>query len=302
MLAPVPCWHYRRVAHPDEPADLGSSTTCRTLDPAAAPVPVGWPRPGGEATSRGDAHRRPRLLPASRHAARGRNLVSRAVLARALPRGRALAPRPRPQLGDRVADRRWIAGLAPGDDLLEESIGRALANTGTVASITGLVALAGLLWTASGMAASVRLALAVVWEEERGRPYVRAKIVDLALVFLGVALVLAAFVANVAMQLVTTYGAELAGKLGLDRVDASMLGAVGQSLVALAITIAALLVLYRLSPNGPPLRELLPGAIAAGSPRTSPSSASPSTSASWRASRSSTGRSAASSASSSSST
>ena len=60
------------------------------------------------------------------------------------------------------------------------------------------------------MAASVRLALAVVWEEERGRPYVRAKIVDLALVFLGVALVLAAFVANVSMQLVTTYGAELA--------------------------------------------------------------------------------------------
>ena len=158
----------------------------------------------------------------------------------------------------------WIAGLAPGDDLLEESIGRALTNTGTVASITGLVALAGLLWTASGMAASVRMALAVVWEEERGRPYVRAKIVDLALVFVGVALVLAAFVANVSMQLITTYGAELAGKLGLDRVDASMLGAVGQSLVALAITIAALLVLYRLSPNGPPLRELLPGAIVGG--------------------------------------
>ena len=114
------------------------------------------------------------------------------------------------------------------------------------------------------MAASVRLALAVVWEEERGRPYVRAKIVDLALVFLGVALVLAAFVANVSMQLVTTYGAELAEKLGLERVDASVLGAVGQSLAALAITIAALLVLYRLSPNGPPLRELLPGAIVGG--------------------------------------
>ena len=158
----------------------------------------------------------------------------------------------------------WLAGFAPGDDELEDSIARALANTGTVASITGLVALAGLLWTASGMAASVRLALAVVWEEDQARPYVRAKLVDLALVFVGVALVLAAFVANVSMQLLTTYGAELADKLGLERVDARTLGAVGQSLAALAITIAALLVLYRLSPNGPPLRELLPGAIVGG--------------------------------------
>jgi YihY family inner membrane protein len=158
----------------------------------------------------------------------------------------------------------WLAGLAPGGNDLEESIARTLASTGAAASVAGVVALAGLLWTASGMAASIRMALAVVWEEERGRPYVRAKLVDLGLVFVGVALVLAAFVANLSMQLLTTYGAELAGKLGLERVDARLLGSLGQTIVALAVTIVALLVLYRLAPRGPSLRQLLPGAIVGG--------------------------------------
>ena len=71
----------------------------------------------------------------------------------------------------------------------------------------------------------------------------------------------AAFVANLSTQLLTNYGAELADRLGLERLDARMLGTVGQTLAALAITIGALLVLYRLAPNGPTVRELLPGAI-----------------------------------------
>jgi YihY family inner membrane protein len=158
----------------------------------------------------------------------------------------------------------WLAGLAPGDDELEKSIARTLANTGTLASITGFVAFVGLLWTASGMAASIRIALGVVWDDEQGRPFLRGKLVDLGLVFLGVAVVLAAFVANVAMQLLTTYGSEVADWLGLERVDVSVLGALTQSLAALAVTIAALLVLYRLAPTAPSVRELLPGAIVGG--------------------------------------
>ena len=158
----------------------------------------------------------------------------------------------------------WLAGLAPGDDELEASIARTLANTGTVASITGLIALVGLLWTASGMAGSIRMALSVVWEEPQRRPFVRAKLLDLALVFLGVALVLAAFVASVAVQVLTSFGTEIAERLGLEGVDVSVLGAVGQSLATLAITIAALLVLYRLSPEAPSFRALLPGAIVGG--------------------------------------
>jgi membrane protein len=158
----------------------------------------------------------------------------------------------------------WLAGLAPGDENLEASIAQTLANTGTLASLTGLVALVGLLWTASGMAASIRMALAVVWEEELGPPFLRGKLVDLGLVFFGVAVVLAAFVANVAMQLLTSYGSEIAEWLGLERVDANVIGTVTQSLAALAVTIAALLVLYRLAPTAPSVRALLPGAIVGG--------------------------------------
>jgi uncharacterized BrkB/YihY/UPF0761 family membrane protein len=38
----------------------------------------------------------------------------------------------------------WLASLAPGDANLEESLTRILSSTGTAASITGIVALAGL--------------------------------------------------------------------------------------------------------------------------------------------------------------
>jgi membrane protein len=158
----------------------------------------------------------------------------------------------------------WLAGLAPGGSSLEESIARTLSSTGTVASVTGLVALVGLLWTASGMAASVRLALAVVWEEGRPRPFLRAKLMDLALVVFGVGLLLAAFVVNLTLQLVTSYGTEIADRLGLQRFDAQALGTVGQMLSTLALTVLALLVLYRLAPSAPPMRELLVGAVVGG--------------------------------------
>ena len=158
----------------------------------------------------------------------------------------------------------WLASLAPGDADLEESLTRILSNTGTAASITGIVALAGLLWTASGMAASVRLALAVVWEERQPRPYLRAKLLDLVLVFCGVGLMLAAFVANVTLQLLTSYGTEIAERLGLRRFDGQALGTLGQTLTTLALTIVALLALYRLAPSPPPIRDLLPGAIVGG--------------------------------------
>ena len=158
----------------------------------------------------------------------------------------------------------WLAGLAPGDADLEESITRILSNTGTVASITGIVALAGLLWTASGMAASVRLALAVVWDERQPRPYLRAKLLDLLLVVCGVGLLLAAFVANVSLQLLTSYGTEIAERLGLKRFDGQALGTLGQTASTLALTIVALIALYRLAPSPPPIRQLLPGAIVGG--------------------------------------
>ena len=160
------------------------------------------------------------VLPAPGNAARCGDLLSRALLARAVPRPLALPARSRAHRRGREEHRR-VARRARARR--RQPRGRAScersSNTGTAASITGLVALVGLLWTASGMAASVRLALAVVWEEGQPRPYLRAKLLDLVLVFFGVGLLLAAFVANVTLQLVTSYGTEIADRLGLKRFD-----------------------------------------------------------------------------------
>ena len=129
------------------------------------------------------------------------------------------------------------------------------------------------------MAASVRLALAVVWEEGQPRPYLRAKLLDLVLVFCGVGLMLAAFVANVTLQLVTSYGTEIADRLGLTRFDGEALGTLGQTATTLALTIAP----CSSSTGWPRLRRRSATCSRArsseGSASTSPSSDSRSTSA-----------------------
>ena len=156
----------------------------------------------------------------------------------------------------------WVHGLSP---VLGDSVSRAASQSGAAASATGLVALAGMVWAASGMAASVRAALRVVWGEEAGAPYLRGKLVDLVLVVVAIAFVLATFAANVAVQLVTSFGAEVADDAGLHRADGHVLGALGQTLVSFVFTVAALLVLYRLpAQERRPFRELLAGALVGG--------------------------------------
>src|SRR4029453_17256297 len=81
----------------------------------------------------------------------------------------------------------WIHGLSPVSGELSGSLERTLSQGGSAGSITGVVGLAGLLWSASAMAASIRATLLVVWGADRGRPYLRGKLVDLGLVLLGIA-------------------------------------------------------------------------------------------------------------------
>ena len=157
--------------------------------------------------------------------------------------------------------REWLGGLAPGGEL-EPRLARALDQTGTAAGLASVVALAGLLWTASGLAASLRVTLRVVWEAPAGRPFLRGKLADLLIVVAAVALVLAAVVAGVAVQLVTRLGSTVADGLGVDGVDAGLLGTLGQTAVSLALGVVALLVVFRfLAPEPRPFAELLPGAV-----------------------------------------
>ncbi len=65
-----------------------------------------------------------------------------------------------------------------------------LAGAGGGAGAVGVVSLVGLLWTASGMMGAIRAGLTAVTRAEDGRPFLRGKLVDLAMVLLTGALLL----------------------------------------------------------------------------------------------------------------
>src|SRR5262245_7586647 len=71
-------------------------------------------------------------------------------------------------------------------DILPESmqgnIERSIDQIATPLSAIGLISLVALLWGASGMMASIRLGLEAAMKVDRGRPAVRAKLVDFILV------------------------------------------------------------------------------------------------------------------------
>jgi uncharacterized BrkB/YihY/UPF0761 family membrane protein len=65
----------------------------------------------------------------------------------------------------------WLLHRFPGTGL-ESAVNKSISHPGATAPVVGLIALAGLLWTASGMMASIRVAFRVVWEVP-GPTYVR---------------------------------------------------------------------------------------------------------------------------------
>jgi uncharacterized BrkB/YihY/UPF0761 family membrane protein len=77
----------------------------------------------------------------------------------------------------------WLLGSLPGTDL-EASVDRELASSGTLTSLAGIIAFGVLIWSASGMTGSLRVALAVVWERGAKTAFPRAKLRDV--VALGV--------------------------------------------------------------------------------------------------------------------
>ena len=70
-----------------------------------------------------------------------------------------------------------IVGQIPVEKESIETVIQGLANLGPTLSI---VALLGTIWTAGALSASIRSALGVAFEEERGRPLLRSKLIDYA--------------------------------------------------------------------------------------------------------------------------
>jgi membrane protein len=156
----------------------------------------------------------------------------------------------------------WLFGFAPGDDLTN-AVERTLADSGASAGIVALIALATLLWAASGMMASIRIAFRVIWDRETGPTYVRSKLRDFALVGVAGALVVAAFAFSVIVRIVVETGVGLFEWLGWSGAG-GFVSTAAEVALSTSVVFVALLLLYRVVPPVTMrLRLLWPSAAAA---------------------------------------
>ncbi|MGN6558223.1 MAG: YihY/virulence factor BrkB family protein [Solirubrobacterales bacterium] len=139
----------------------------------------------------------------------------------------------------------WLFRRFPGHEL-ESAVNKSVSHPGATAPVVGLVALAGLLWAASGMMASIRVAFRVVWEVP-GPTYVRGKVRDLLLVALAAALLLVAFGVSLVAQLVAEAGKGVSDAVGLQS-DTRVVDAIVQLGGGLLVGFLALIVLYWVVP------------------------------------------------------
>jgi membrane protein len=156
----------------------------------------------------------------------------------------------------------WLFGFVPGNDLANAVEGT-LADSGASAPIIALIAIATLLWAASGMMASIRIAFRVIWDREAGPTYVRSKLRDFALVGFAGVLIVAAFAFSAVVRIVVEAGVSLFDWLGWS--DAGgLVPTVAEVALSTTVVFVALLLLYRVVPPATMrLRVLWPSAAAA---------------------------------------
>jgi membrane protein len=159
----------------------------------------------------------------------------------------------------------WVLAEVPLPVDLRTGVETAVADLGTRAIGAGIVAFAVLVWGASGMMGSIRVAFRAVWESEARRPYLRGKGRDVVLVLGAGLLVVSAFALSVVVQVVTDAGLEVAERLGRDASATAPLGTIAQVAAATGLSALAFLLLYRVAaPLEVRLRDALPAAILAG--------------------------------------
>lgn len=166
------------------------------------------------------------------------------------------------QLRTDVTD--WLESIMPLSEDANVDLQRTIDGLATPLSAAGFVALVGLLWSASGLAASLQASLNRIWHAGRARPMARAKLVDFAIVGCGGLLVLVSFGLTIVIRVVqeaTSDAAPGLGELG------AVLQAAGQAteiLIPFAITFATFLLLYHAIPvSRPRLRDVWIGALVA---------------------------------------
>lgn len=141
----------------------------------------------------------------------------------------------------------WIERLLPLSAESNVDLSQTIGGLATPLSAAGFGAFFLLLWSASGLAASLQTVLNRIWRGDR-RPAARAKLVDFAIVGAGGLLVLVSFGLTILVEVVqkaTTEAASDFGGLG------GVLAAAGRAteiLIPFAITFATFGLLYLLIP------------------------------------------------------
>jgi membrane protein len=157
----------------------------------------------------------------------------------------------------------WLVDSFPLPGDVAESVEHVIEEPEPpAATLAGPIALLTLLWTASGMMASVRSAFRAVWGSSAGRPYLRGKLLDAALILGAGVLVVSAFGLTVVVQLATETGTEIANDLGGEGEGVEALAGLAELVGSFALALLAFLLLYRVGPSvSVTTREVLPGAL-----------------------------------------
>jgi membrane protein len=155
----------------------------------------------------------------------------------------------------------WVIDTLSGSTGLEDSVRRAVGHGATTASLAGLVALAGLIWAASAMVSAIRRAFGTIWESEALRPYVRGKLVDLAVVFGAVLVAIAAFGIGIVAEAISGLGSGIGSAVGIESAG-SWLAAMTSTALTLGMIFVSFAALYRIVPTTAPRWEAVwPGAL-----------------------------------------
>ena len=113
-------------------------------------------------------------------------------------------------------------------------------------SALGLLGVLGLVWAASGVMTSVRVALNAAWDVDGPRPFLKSKLIDIGLVFAVALGAIASIGVTIAVRLASAGGAHVG--VNLDSGWASwILGVV----FPLSYAVATVVLLYRLIPAAP---------------------------------------------------
>jgi len=134
---------------------------------------------------------------------------------------------------------------------LETLIDGVIRNSGAL----GVIGVVALLITSSALISAARNSIAVIFEDDLTRGFLRGKGVDLILILIIGALFALSFAATVLTQFEPNFGGDVLGLVE------SALTATG-SLLPIALSAAIFAILYRALPvHRPPLRDVWPGVV-----------------------------------------